>query len=363
MRSSLLPLIGVLGVLGGSVVAGPWAVTGAGRGDGGFGQSGIVRTDFGGDDQLNAVAIQSDGKILVAGSSGSMDFQSSMFALARYESDGTLDRSFGIGGKLLTAFGSQTPNYLGAVVVQTDGKIVAAGTSAGHVGLVRYERNGDIDQGFGRAGYVRTAFPVFEVSTVAIQTDGKIVAAGWTEKTFALARYTSNGSLDKSFGSGGKVVTYFGQMSGADDLAIQRDGKIVVAGAETDPSPRFVLARYTPGGRLDPTFGSRGKILSRFGGAFAIERDGKIITVGSAAGASGNSPMCVLVRYTANGILDTSFGPQGKMMTYVGHAFTGIAAVAIQYDGKIVGGGGGSRLAGHRDFLLVRFNPGGSLDR
>jgi uncharacterized delta-60 repeat protein len=223
--------------------------------DPGFGESGKVTTAFGA--AAYSIAVQRDGKLVLAGG-GTTDF-----ALARYNGDGTLDSSFGENGKVTTEI-LRHYNWAFAVAIQTDGKIVAAGgagdfsTSDGFA-LVRYNSDGSLDSSFGDGGKVTTAFDSSEgeAYAIAIQSDGMIVAGGYvegmTDYHFALARYKSNGKLDKSFGVGGKVTTSFSNFSvTARSMAIQPDGKIVLAGYAGDQDGRvdFALARYNSDGSL-----------------------------------------------------------------------------------------------------------------
>src|SRR5215472_16863891 len=212
-----------------------------------FGTGGRVTTDFGGTGAAaRTVAVQADGKILTAGVAASTGVAD--FALARYNSDGTLDVSFGTGGQVTTDFAGAN-DQAESVSVQPDGRIVAAGAAGPYINrgfdfaLARYNSNGTLDTSFGTSGKVTTDFASAndvpsEPSAVALQRDGKIVVMGETlvggVYDFALARYDSNGTLDTSFGTSGKVTTDF---AGGNDLpfsiAVQPDGNIVVAGGVT----------------------------------------------------------------------------------------------------------------------------------
>jgi uncharacterized delta-60 repeat protein len=231
--------------------------------------------------------------------------------------------------------------------------------------------------GFGTAGKVRTGFGGDDVANaLAIQADGRIVAAGRKGRAFAVARYTPDGRLDRSFGTGGKAVTPFhlararerAALRGAGGVAFAADGKIVAAGGIGSD---FALARYLPNGRLDPTFGSGGKVVTDVGArphgyigfywqhganALAIQPDGKVITAG--AGPRDFA----LVRYTEAGQLDPSFGGGGIVLTDFGspgeRSEDYALAVALQSDGKIVAAGWGRGS----DFALARYLPDGQLD-
>ena len=192
---------------------------------------------------------------------------------------------------------------------------------------------------------------------MAIQANGKIVAVGGGGPggDFALARYNPGGSLDPSFSGDGMQTTDFGGSDLATGVALQGDGRIVVVG-RGGPLPRgFALARYNPNGSLDTSFSGDGKQRTGFGGsddgarAVALQANGKIVTVGR-GGPGGDF---ALARYNPNGTLDTSFSGDGKQRTGFGTQATG---VALQADGRIVAVGGGG------DFELARYNPGGRLD-
>ncbi len=218
-----------------------------------FSTDGKVTTDFaGGFDEAFAVALQPDGKIVAAGGAvvGSSPFD---FALTRYNPDGSLDPTFGTDGKATTDFGG-TDEAL-AMALQPDGKIVAAGQAftgsspdfAVDFAVARYNPDGSLDSTFGTGGKVTTDFAGFDAArAVALQPNGKIVAAGGSSFDFAVARYKKHGSLDPSFGPGGKVTTDFASSTDvARAVALQPDGKIVAAGdAATGTSFDFALARY-----------------------------------------------------------------------------------------------------------------------
>lgn len=278
------------------------------------------------------MALQADGKIVVVGDT--YDFR-----VARYNPNGSLDTSFGGGGVVVTpGIGSAY-----SVAIQADGKIVVAG---GGIAVVRYNPNGSLDTTFNGTGIVSTQINngSSHARSVAIQSDGKIVVAGDNSTgpftlAFALVRYNTNGSLDTSFDNDGIVTTQVGSafsLSGADAVAIQADGKIVAAGYYNG------LVRYNADGSLDTTFNGTG-ILTNAGLLVAIQADGKILTAG------GNG----LLRYNANGTRDTSFGGTDGVATGIG----GVGSVAIQADGKIVAAGstGGA-------FAVTRLHGNGSPD-
>jgi uncharacterized delta-60 repeat protein len=357
--------------------------------DTGFNGSGKVSTDFQSGNSTNtdmahAVAIQADGKIVAAGS-GSVTVDGTTtagFALARYNADGSLDTSFDTDGKVITPAAPQFGSVAYAAVVQTDGKIVAAGY--GHSSgtwtdftLVRYNANGSLDTSFDTDGIILTDFSLSNEHARAalIQTDGKIVAAGYKGEgsgdDFALVRYNPDGSLDASFDTDGKVLTDLGYPtpSGTGDVEAQADGKVVVAGYSSNGfNEDFALLRYNADGTHDETFGRGGKVLTDISGyaqgerakALAIQADGKIVAAGQTTLL--NSSDFALARYNADGSLDTSFDGNGVVATdFAGGSYDFANAVTIQPDGKIVAAGVSS-IGGNFDVALARYNTDGSLD-
>jgi uncharacterized delta-60 repeat protein len=333
-----------------------------------FGSGGIIRTAIGNsNDYANSVAIQPDGKIVVVGNA--YNGANYDFGLVRYMPDGSLDSAFGTGGKVTTAVDSGEDKG-NSVAIQSDGKIIVAGSS--HNGtkksfaLVRYFSNGMVDTGFGTNGKAITDIGSSSAIaySVALQPDGKIIAAGESSTSghynFALARYMPDGSLDSGFGTNGSVTTSFGSSTSTGwSLALQPDGKIVVAG---EYSNAVALARYLPAGLLDPEFGTGGKVTTSIGGMYdsansvAIQPDGKIVVAGNAY--NGSNYDFGLVRYLSNGSLDTAFGTSGKVTTAVGGESDTGNSVAVYPDGKIVVAGSSSNNL----LALALYLPDGSLD-
>ncbi|MBK8464683.1 MAG: InlB B-repeat-containing protein [Chloracidobacterium sp.] len=323
----------------------------------------------GGDERANAVAVQTDGKIVVVGYTGSTDFD---FAVIRYNTDGSLDTTFDTDGFVTTAFGTNT-DQAKAVAIQTDGKIVVAGYSYNEtsgqfeVALARYNTDGSLDTTFDGDGKVITVIGAASTSSVGsaivIQPDGKIVVAGYSGSSpnfdYAVVRYNANGSLDTTFDSDGKVTTDMGGYDRAHAVALQADGKIIITG-DNGSNADFGLARYNPNGSLDTTFDVDGKaFVSVSAGvdwaySLAVEADGKII----AAGISDSGPNSDfgIVRLNTNGSLDTSFDGDGIVTTDFGF-YARANSVVIQPDGRIVAGG-----YGEGDFALARYNADGLLD-
>jgi uncharacterized delta-60 repeat protein len=367
-----------------------------------FGIGGKVTTDFSpGIGWAYSVAIQADGKIVAA---GYVVGTVSQFALVRYKSDGSLDPSFGTGGKVTTDF-APFNSQASSVAIQADGKIVAAGSAGSDFALARYTSDGSLDTSFGTGGKVTTDFGPFGsgASSVAIQADGKIVAAGSAGSDFfatgklgsdfALARYNSDGSLDTTFGTGGKVTTHSQGCSNpppyflapcysvAYSLAILADGNILLVGRTTDGNTAFEMGvswgfgLYSPAGNTYFVGGSDFAIDNAFryepreyptAFSVAIQADGKIVVAGRAP--TYNTVDFALMRMNYEGSYfsyDTTFGTDGKVTTDFGPLGAlggGASSAAIQADGKIVAVGSTSVSEPASDFALARYNSDGSLD-
>ncbi|MBI3653774.1 MAG: hypothetical protein HY231_22300 [Acidobacteria bacterium] len=355
----------------------------AGDLDSRFGTGGKVVTDFaGGLDEAHNVVLQSDGKIVVAGDSGdaSDEVTTSDFGLARYNPDGSLDAGFGTGGKVTADFAKGFDQVLG-LALQSDGRIIAAGyakTKTGKDwGVARFNTDGSLDSSFGTGGKVTTDFAnnFDSADAVVVQNDGRIIIAGFattsTNMDFALVRYNRDGSLDSSFGNGGKVTTDFAK--GADNapaVALQSDGKIIAAGrARTSWSGfDFALVRYNRDGSLDSSFGKGGKVTTDFGGgaegirAMAIQSDSRIVVAGFTNRGETNLNFAV-ARYQSDGSLDSNFGKDGKVITDFALNFEDAAhSVALQSDGRIVVVGHTVQGGTNYDFALARYHTDGSLD-
>jgi uncharacterized delta-60 repeat protein len=346
----------------------PSALAAPGALDPSFGTGGKVTTAIGSyDAYANALVRQPDGKLVAAGSSVNVATLGD-FALARYNPNGSLDTSFNGTGKVTTAIGPGN-DYAYALAVQPDGKLVVAGRSYNgsndDLALARYNPNGSLDTSFNGTGKVTTAIGAGDDSAdaLALQPDGKIVAAGYSyngsAEVFTLARYNPNGSLDTSFNGTGKVTTAIGDYADAHALVLQPDGKLAAAGIGHNGSQFvFALARYNPNGSLDTSFNGTGKVTSPIGSvqdnaiALARQPDGKLV----AAGYSYNGPrrFFALARYNANGSLDTSFNGTGKLTTAIGlddQAYD----LALQPDGKIVAAGF-SWNGSQQVFALARYS-------
>lgn len=343
-----------------------------------FSSDGRVTTPIGTfDDEARAIILQSDGKILVAGHSyGIADYD---FAVVRYNSDGTLDNTFGTSGIVTTPIGSGDDKAR-SIALQSDGKIVVAGYSytgsADAIALARYNTDGTLDNTFDGNGILTAAEGVYSeyAQGVAIQSDGKIVVAGGINNVggldVRLMRFNINGSLDNTFDSDGMVQTVVtaNYSDYANAVKIQSDGKIVVAGyANSGFEANFMLLRYNTDGSLDNTFDTDGIIADQIFGTFneyanalAIQDDGKLLVTGN---TNNSNYDFVTLRYNSNGTLDNTFDNDGVAvvdwgtLTDMGQA----AAILVQSDGDIV-------VAGLRDispnlyFAVAKYNGDGSLD-
>jgi uncharacterized delta-60 repeat protein len=352
-----------------------------------------------GDDFGRSALIQPwDGKILAAGMAHTPNKSGAFtgMSVTRYNADGSLDTSFGSGGTAL-AFNTQADNRLtgSALYPRTGpdtadyGKIVVAGWTSVTIskkatqtgfGVARFNANGTLDTTFGSGGQVTTAFAVgpradYPRGGVVIQSDGKIVVAGDSNSHngFELARYNTNGTLDASFGSGGKVVTSFAQYSSleAATLLLQPNGKLIVVGDDNysnQAAPAdWVLARYNSDGSVDTFFGNNGvattvlpgEVGSQFwnGQSAALypsvgtSNDGKIVVV-------GDNGEWELARFNPDGSPDTSFGPNhdGKVVSQLSSS---AVSVALDTSGRMLVVGTGNA---QNSTQVARFNLDGTLD-
>ena len=361
----------------------------AGAMDTTFGSGGIVTTAVGYNDAAMALAIYpnagtaNDGKIVAAGEASTKNGNPD-FAVVRYNPNGTPDTSFNGSGKVTTAFGNKTLESAADVAIQPDGKVVAAGwtfiNNSYDFALVRYNLNGSLDISFDADGKVSTNFAGSnrsvshdQAKSTAIQTDGKIVLAGWSNDDIGLARYNANGSLDTSFDGDGKVLTPFSAVSGSSgtvvhDMALSPvDGKIVVVGAtRLAGTLRYdvLVVRYNTNGSLDTTLGGTGIVTlpminndgQESGKTVAIQADGKIVLAWTTKPAPAPNDIA-LVRYNTDGSLDSTFGSNGIAVTNLPTTDESVGAVAIQPDGKIVVAGSQSG-----PWLAARYQTNGTLD-
>ena len=349
--------------------------------DNSFDLDGIQITDIDTACEAKAIAIQPDGKILVAGNVIDTTFN---FLVARYNIDGSLDNSFDSDGIVKTTIGVSSRAY--SLAIQPDGKILMAGTSEIILGspmfaLARYNSDGSLDNSFDSDGIVTTGIHSWgeEIAySIAIQSNGKIVLGGTSidpstyEFDYALARYNIDGSLDNSFDGDGIVTTpFFGLFGAIMDthytLTLQPDGnddKIITAGGAIGGN--FVLIRYNSDGSLDNSFDGNGIVTTYMPGsapdavainALLIQADGKIL----ASGISGPTlaTRFSLLRYNTDGSLDNSFDSDGMITSTLGSIGNACSNVlAVQFDSKIVLAGfmnGGLPGPYNADLAIARY--------
>jgi uncharacterized delta-60 repeat protein len=277
---------------------------------------------------------------------------------------GDLDPSFGLGGLVLSDFGGGYRS--GDLALHSDGKIIVVGEQDADWAVTRFNENGSLDVSFSGDGkWTRAADSDDTASAVAVQPDGKIVVAGLVDLDFGLTRLNPDGTPDVTFAGGGVAASDFDVEDYPWDLAIQPDGKIVVVGLARDPGGRddLAIARFNADGSADSSFSGDGKARLDFGTdsdagyGVALQPDGKIVVAGTRGGQA-----LAVVRFASDGSLDPSFSGDGEQFfDFGGQAGVGSAyGVVIQPSGKIVVAGevGIEDL----DFALARFNGDGSPD-
>lgn len=366
-----------------------FAFSQAGTIDKSFGNNGIVFTKVGSSGFYEkAIAIQNDGKIILAGAGG--NFIASDFVLVRYNTNGKLDISFGNNGEVITPIAknnnqSNENDFINSIAIQLDGKIIAVGKTDNGINddfaIVRYNIDGTIDSTFNNNGIVITNFGTAnsEAKSVAIQMDGKIVVTGVTYDTITLknnlvlVRYLTDGRLDETFGKLGKVITSTGQNHRyMKSVKLQKDGKIVVAGTIYNGiNDDFSIMRFTLDGKLDNTFGINGIVTTSIDKYYEaifsldIQNDGKIVVAGLVE-FENNKFDFALARYDTNGLLDNTFGKNGIVTTDIVNFDDFASSLKIQNDGKILVAGSiylGSNSTFGFDGAIVRYDQHGKIDQ
>lgn len=345
-----------------------------------FGTSGKITTpSILRGERASGLVIQSDGKIVAAGTRTLSNFSEDFIAI-RYASDGSLDTDFGTNGKTTIDFG-QREDTANAVALQSNGKIILAGATfsgqnATDFAIARLNADGTLDTDFDEDGRAQLEIDVFEdaIHALIIDSNGKILVAGSTRSSstdseFALARFNTDGSLDTTFGNNGTVTLDFNlEEDTAHTLAIDPFGNIFVAGASgTGLDSDIALAKLSRSGQLDTSFGTQGKVTTNLGNRediaydMAIDNNGKILIAGVTQSATFGSDIALL-RYTAGGSLDTTFNEDGVVLTDVNDRTDVALALAVQSDNKILVAGNSHVNGLDDDTVLIRYESDGDLD-
>jgi len=342
-----------------------------------FGNGGLVTTNFPGffsGDAATSLVVMPDGRAVAAGYTIPNLAHTDM-AVARYLSSGALDTTFDGDGMVVIPYPGVPPTLdsyaaVEAVLLQPDGRLVLVGGAINDDGanfaLVRLNADGSLDGSFGTGGVVTTPIGVGAVAGL-LQPDGRIVAVGGFSSVVA-ARYNADGSLDPSFGTGGVASVPLSDFE-VEAAALQADGKLVIAGAHPWPSalPNFALIRLLPGGALDPSFDGDGLAtadfgVTEYGRSVIVLPDGRLVVAGSWAATAADWPGdFALVRFMADGSLDTTFGSGGLVTADSGDPDRAEQVIRLP-NGKLLVAGWTDLSGPKSDFLLARFLPDGPLD-
>jgi uncharacterized delta-60 repeat protein len=372
MKIKLLVMISVAFLRYASVICQPGTL------DSDFDADGIVTTSFGDNYAIACgVAIQDDHKIVVSGAlNNNVDYD---VELVRYNTDGTLDNSFGINGKVTAPVGS-LDDYGMCIALLDNMKILVGGFYSSpaylHIFLLKFNSDGSPDTTFGNKGTdtLLTGMSDDIANAIAIQPDGKILLSGYSsngsDNDFLLVRFNPDGSPDSTFGTDGKVITNVG---GSNDVSysigLQTDGKILLGGtAYNGMYDDMAVVRYNTDGSVDSTFNVDGKVFTSIktsgssGHSLAVQSDGKIVIAGDYNDNAFHN--MAVARYNTNGTLDHTFNQDGKStITIEGESINYCTGMTVEQDGKIVVTGVSQMTNGSDyDICLVRFNSDGSVD-
>jgi uncharacterized delta-60 repeat protein len=317
-----------------------------------------------------SIGLQKNGKIIAAGYGGNEGVSGS--TLACYNSNGSLDSSFGKNGYAVIGYDIANQAEFNDIFILDNDKIIACANGT-NIFIAKFTADGKPDSSFGTAGYVQTNLGFNEaVVSLAVQADGKIVVAGSQTEGFfdpfyaIVLRYTPDGLLDTSFGDGGKVVLY--ESLGIASLAIQKDGKIIAGGSADAGDSEFFVARLNPDGSYDQNFGNHGYVFTRFSenrrdgiASVALQPDGKILAAGVCNIFGANQDMGI-ARYNTDGSLDYSFGEKGLKSIHVYNS-SEAATVLLQKDGNIIlSGRTFNDIVFKSDAVLVKLHSNGTID-
>ena len=337
----------------------------AGKLDSSFGNSGVVTTQCSnciGFWTLHVV-LTHDSKIIAAGTadvSGPLNYDCS---LIRYNSDGSLDNTFGNNGIFQSA--TADADLLESATMQQDGKIVYVGWAWDRGLISRVNVNGTFDSTFGINGTVLDT-TLFDANSVVIEPDGKIVVAGHTLKhqRLSIIRYNQDGTRDIKFGSFESTALGMDFFQGKGKLAVQVDGKVVgTVSVSNGWNDEIAVVRYDSNGYPDSTFSDDGIAITSYGGlleAASVSIQNEKIIIGGYLD-NGSDKDFALVRFNPNGNIDSSFGSAGKVITSLGYHDDGISSIAIQTDGKIIAAGN-SYVGTQSGMALIRYQSNGTLD-
>ncbi|HEX6125097.1 MAG TPA: FG-GAP-like repeat-containing protein [Pyrinomonadaceae bacterium] len=347
-----------------------------------FGTNGKTLTTMGvGPAEIQKVLVQTDGRIITVGYAQNAGSAVRQFALARYTVNGVLDTTFGTGGRVFTTIAGGNA-YAYDAAIQANGRIVVGGMldtgSRRSSVIARYNSNGTLDTSFSGDGvlvYNYDATSSDHVTSVVMQPDGKILAAshsiieigGSPVYSFFISRLHSGSAFDTTFNGTGKTLGEFGNFTtGNVKIGLQPDGKIVAAGPGGNGSNiDFAAIRFNANGGFDATFGNGGRVYTNFNGndvarSLAMLPDGRFVIAGY-NGSSGDTSL-MLVRYTAAGGMDTTFGFAGFVSHNVTDLNDTVESVTVQPDGETVVLGRAGATLTNNDFVIVRYRVNGLFD-
>jgi uncharacterized delta-60 repeat protein len=350
-----------------------------------FSQAGTLDSTFDGDGividknmsgEPTDVAIQGDNKILVCG----YDNDLAIFCIARYLPGGSLDNSFAIDGKATVDFSSTDGDFATAIAVQSDGKIIAVGNGYESSGdqtiteVVRLNNDGTIDLSFGNNGKIEEdLFPLYVNEyyfELLIQPDSHLVVCGYKEMfgiiiDGIIIRATPSGELDNSFSGDGIFIYDSGYNDEFLDIAIQPDGKIIAAGLQDLNGTKCLLLRLNMNGTIDSSFGTNGVVtFDGNSGGFGIFSSVELMPDGNiiAAGVSYVSDDFLIMRFSQDGIVDSTFGTNGTVTIDFNNESNSCQSINRQADGKLIVSGSSQGFSNDTHFSIARLNTDGSID-